>query len=57
MNTVPIIEAARSEMKAPINIELQTVRRADGLSCFTPWLYRHLVRFPVFLHFPLVSMH
>ena len=34
MYSVPTKKAARSEIKAPIYIDLQTVRRADGLSRF-----------------------
>ncbi len=32
MYTKPIAVAASSEIKAPMYIDLQTVRRADGLS-------------------------
>lgn len=34
MYIVPMAEAARTEIKAPVYIDLQTVRNADGLSRF-----------------------
>ena len=36
MYTEPVIVAVSSEIKAPMYIDLQTVRRADGLSRFQP---------------------
>ena len=34
MNNIPIAMAERSEIEAPMTVALQTVRKADGLSCF-----------------------
>ena len=51
METEPMMVAVSKEIKAPMYIDLQTVRRADGLSRF-----RAIAHLPVFLRSPLVKL-
>ena len=56
MYTEPMKTAARSEVKAPMYIDLQSVLRADGPVASKPWLCLHLVDLRLrLLRCPLVS--